>query len=349
MLACEITGELTRGVGALAACSGVLSAVKATRGAAFIVCVVVVPGVYRGSIARSVGVTSCSCACPRSHLTCVATRWSAVRKAHTQHPDARCLRRVLDAATDPRPVFVSAPHNAGAVPMLLDGCVAPLDVRYEVPCLPSVCCACTVLCCAGWSHVDRLRAQRARVVIPIPATTDTLLGRSDDADCRFRQAVVDFVSQVLQEQRPTAVRMARWFWIPFKITPVQAYAAIERGVELYFKSALLLCRSYTLPAASSPGRCGVLQQRLCEWGNARPWSYLTWKAVTLTPSCHFRTKKLPDKAGSWQPHRTAQMAWLERPLPTSDHDWWIWTRQSPMTSGRVEALAAASPGLDPSC
>ena len=149
VLAREIMGGLTRGVGALTACSGVLSAVKATRGAAFIVCVVVVPGVYRGSIARSVGVTPCSCACPRSHLTCVAPRWSAVRKAHTQHPDARCLRRVLDAATDPRPVFVSAPHNAGAVPMLLDGCVVPLDVRYEVPCLPSVCCACTVVCCAG--------------------------------------------------------------------------------------------------------------------------------------------------------------------------------------------------------
>lgn len=140
-------------------------------------------------------------------------------------------------------------------------------------CLAYQACAVLVLWCAvlGCSHVDRLRAQRARVVIPIPATTDTLLGRSDDADCRFRQAVVDFVSQVLQEQRPTAVRMAKWFWIPFKITPVQAYAAIERGVELYFKSALLLCRSYTLPAASSPGRCGVLQQRRCAWGSAHLW------------------------------------------------------------------------------
>ena len=57
---------------------------------------------------------------------------------------------------------LTAPHNAGAVPMLLDGCVAPLGVRYEVPCLPSVCCACAglTLCSACMVWIRQIRQLR---------------------------------------------------------------------------------------------------------------------------------------------------------------------------------------------
>ena len=77
--------------------------------------------------------------------------------------------------------------------------------------------------------------QRAKLHLKLPVKADTILGPSRTADARFEASLVDLVMRVLEQQRPGSVRMARWFWVPIKITPEEAYAALEQGVEMYFQ------------------------------------------------------------------------------------------------------------------
>ncbi len=85
-----------------------------------------------------------------------------------------------------------------------------------------------------------MEASRPRVVIEVPAVTDTLIGPSRKIEDRFRAAAVNTVTHILELQRPAACRLARWFWMPVDISAEEAVEALQKGVEAYFQRMIVM-------------------------------------------------------------------------------------------------------------